>query len=219
MSDTEQSTTTGSAPSLQASTTDPATRLLVALLMTVLMSLGVAPAFASDNRAHRSGSAMAALDSSFVLLRRDRPTKPPAAVTSGFSAARYGLALSRAVVETLPGGPSLWLIPGTNDTCIAWVDKPQAMYANATYDAQCASDASVLKYGALVIIPSATHESIFGVQPGTARTVTATTNRGDKTKTASNNGVYVFVTRRPTFITAIATPGGRVPLFKPLRWI
>ena len=148
------------------------------------------------------------LHSRFLLLQHGRLAKPPAEVTSG-SPPAYGLALSQAVVQKLPGGPSLWLVPGTRETCLAFVD-PAASYARTSFDELCQKDSFVLKYGALVEFSGATHQYIFGVQPGSAHSVTATTNEGRKKRTDSSDGVYKFETSRPKFIRTVSTPGGPI---------
>jgi dipeptidyl aminopeptidase/acylaminoacyl peptidase len=152
------------------------------------------------------------LRSRFLLLRHNRPTKPPAEATSGSVA--EGLALSQAVVQKLPGGASLWLIPGTQETCLAFVDTGES-YARTSFNESCQDSRTVLKYGVYIFISSATHEYIFGVQPGNARTVTATTNDGQKMKAEARYGVYTLVTRRPKYIRTLSTPGGPTPVTTP----
>lgn len=163
-------------------------------------------ALAAGSAAGARDTKLQTVHSSFLLLRHNRPTKPPGVLTSG-SPSKYGLAVSQAVVQKLPGGASLWLIPGTQDTCLAFLDPAESYTRTSLYET-CQGDAIVLKYGAYAFISDPTHEYIFGVEPGNARDITATMNNGGKTEAATRYGVYAFSTRRPRFIRTLNTPGG-----------
>jgi hypothetical protein len=192
-------------------------RKLSFVVIALVASLGATAAVAWGNRMRPADTKLETLHSRFLLLRHGRPTKPPVEVTTGMPSAKYGLALSQAVVQDLPGGTTFWLIPGTQETCIAVVD-PDVASTTASLEVLCQTDRSVLEHGEFVLIATRTHEYIFGVQPGDARTMTATTNAGHSTKVATLYGIYTFVTRRPTFIRTLNTPGGPTRL-PPQHWL
>jgi hypothetical protein len=185
----------------------------VSFLVALVTCLGAAAAVASAKRARPVNTKLATLHSTFLLLQHNRPAKPPLQTTRG-SVTEDGLALSQAVVQKVGGGASLWLIPGTRETCLAFLN-PVLSYARTSSSETCQDTPLVLKYGEYIFIYSGTHEYIFGVQPGNARTVTATTNDGQKTKVETRYGVYTLVSRRPKYIRTLSTLGGPTPVTTP----
>jgi hypothetical protein len=187
-------------------------RKLSFFVVALVACLGAASALASTKRARPADTKLETLHARFLLLQHKRPAKPPTEATSG--SAGYGLALSQAVVQKLRGGATLWFIPGTQGTCLAF-DDPGDSYGSNSFDESCQGDRTVLKYGEYIFIYSGTHEYIFGVQPGNARTVTATANDGKKTKVETHYGVYTLASRPPKYIRTISTPGGPTPVTTP----
>lgn len=204
----------------------PYTRAHVSVRYAGFLAIGLATVAISGcgasqrkSSARSPGPRIASIRSQFPLLHDGHSVRPPTGVIRGLGTTKtYGLVLQDAVKVKLVGGPSLWMVPGTRDTCIAWVDQPEAIYQNTTYDATCATDASILQVGTFMVIASSRRETVVGVEPSDAAKLTAVTGGGAAVTTALHEGVYTFVAKRPSFIAAIHAPGGALPIPRPDQW-
>lgn len=187
----------------------------------VVASTSVAAAGAETrNSARTAGTGIAAVRSAFSLLRLGHAAPPPRAVITGLGPTKeYGIHWSDAVMAKLAGGPTLWLIPGSHDSCLAWLDRPQNIYALATYDGTCATNSSVLKVG-IYVVPSgaSARETVVGVEPGNAKSLTASTSAGRRITVDLSRGVFTLTATKPAFVASFDTPGGIERLYKPLQW-
>ncbi len=191
-------------------------RTRYALVALLLGALGAVPAAAREQRAGGGARMLARLAAAFPLLGHNRPRRPPAEIMSGNRSTGMGLAPSRAVVQRLPDGATLWMVPGAVESCVAVLDAPPA--AGTALLEHCQSDRTVLRQGVVLLVITTTHEYVVGVRPGAARTVSATADNGRTIHVPSRYGAYALTTRRPRYLRAISTPGGpyRLP---PSNWV